>query len=117
MSKEIDDLKAQNAELIRENAALKADPKQKLKNEWEREVWDVLKFIGDSSGELTASQIAGHFGIKENIAEHHIAILAGQNLLVGHPSIARLRMIGRAELAWKISPLGTHILLTSTRPA
>jgi len=119
MSEEIDKLKAQNAELIQKNAELerelatfKAKPKQQFKNDTEREIFEILKFLGDTSATMSIGQIAGHFGLKESIAEHHIAVLGAQNCIISVPSIARLRTTG-ADMAYKISPHGTSVLLNS----
>ena len=104
LKKRIAELERINAELVRENSALKGKP-QKEPQQGSDKTMQILQFFFKYPQNFTASQIAAHFSITQSAAQYHLdrLVLAGQ--LTTAQNLTEQRTTGKT-VGYVITPLG-----------
>jgi predicted transcriptional regulator len=82
LKERIAELERMNAELLRENAALKAKPqKEKETQQGVDKTSEILQHFFNNPQNLPASQVAGRLNLTQSVAQYHIDRLIAKGFL------------------------------------
>jgi DNA-binding MarR family transcriptional regulator len=116
MREEIAQLKARILELEWENAALKAHEKRDIQDKLKREMWDVLEYFFHlpATATLITSQIASHFRLPENAAQHYLDSLVTCGFIRTLPNPVPTFRDGHVGFYYMLTPHGRAFIMANT---
>jgi hypothetical protein len=116
MSEDIHELKARIMELEEENAALKANTRKEIQDKLKRETWEVLKYIFDlpATATVITSQIASHFRLPANAAQHYLDSLVSCGFIVTVPNPLATFRGGHDGFFYMMTPHGRGFVMANT---
>jgi DNA-binding MarR family transcriptional regulator len=112
LKRRIAELERINAELVRENSALKAKPHKQTQQGGDKTM-EILRFLFNNPQNFTASQIAAHFSMAQSAAQYHLdrLVLGGQ--VTTAQNLTEQRTSGNA-VGYVITPVGRGAIVASS---